>query len=405
MEREARALFEAADYYNTCIYQDLLPIRELGQHPAIYLVTPYHVQKGTSFPEYIRLSLICMTLNHRINRARRDDICHKSLSKSFYHFRGIILRSLRENLEAEHDRNGDLLVSGVTSLLLADAHYGASANWRYHLKGVHGLITVRGGVRGLSGTKSLDQLLLSFTFVAIIGNTTSPASNLTMAGSHIQDLDIIVNHYGGKVFSFQMCPPNLFAEIIRINHLRMRAVEGKHAEAGCHFQEARNILDRIQVFSPREWSESKPCAPEAWMLVGSIYQAAVSLYCILSLQSLSVLPSSVELMAQCTEHGRKLWGQLDVALSSPITRYSMIWPLVVLGVQAVNDQVAPMCAFVSEKLPELSYHGGSNVPMVAKAVLERFWASGETRWDACFDDPHAFVSQLAVDMSQVVQEG
>lgn len=92
------------------------------------------------------------------------------------------MRSLLENIKAEQNRQGDLLVSGIISLLLADvsanihpqlplvlssisiqAHYGASANFRYHLKGVHSLVTLRGGVRGLSGTKSLDQLLLSFT--------------------------------------------------------------------------------------------------------------------------------------------------------------------------------------------------------------------------------------------------
>lgn len=105
---------------NTCIYRDLLPIRELGQHPAIYLVTPYHVQRGTSYPEYIRLSSICTTLSHRINRARRNDICPNSLSKSFYYFRGIIIRSLLENIEVKHNRNNDLLVSGIIALLLAN---------------------------------------------------------------------------------------------------------------------------------------------------------------------------------------------------------------------------------------------------------------------------------------------
>lgn len=43
-----------------------------------------------------------------------------SLAKSFYHFRGIIIRSLREDIEARHKRNGDLLVAGVIALLLAD---------------------------------------------------------------------------------------------------------------------------------------------------------------------------------------------------------------------------------------------------------------------------------------------
>lgn len=225
-----------------------------------------------------------------------------------------------------------------------------------------------------------------------------------MADSHVENLDIIVNHYGQRLFSFQMCPPPLLAEIVKVSYLRMRAMEGKHNENTCYSQEARDIVDRIQGFSSKEWSDSKPCSKEAWMLVGNIYQAAVSLYCILSLQSLSILPLSSELMAHCAKHGRNLWMQLDLAMSTPRTRYSMIWPLVLLGVHAAND-VTPMRSFVSEKLPELSYHVGSNVPMVAKAVLERFWVSGQTRWDACFDRPYAFVTQLAVDMSQVVQEG
>lgn len=225
-----------------------------------------------------------------------------------------------------------------------------------------------------------------------------------MADSHIEDVDVIVHHYGGKLFSFQMCPAPLFAEIVKINYLRVRAVGVAPAEAGCHSPEAHNILDRVRTFSSREWSETKPCSQDAWILLGDIYQAAVSLYCILSLQSPSVLPASPEIMAQCTEHGRNLWERLDLALSSQATRFSMIWPLVVLGVQAVND-AAPMRAFVSEKLPEMSYHGGSDVPMVAKSVLEKFWDSGETRWDACFDRPYAFMTQLAVDMSQVVQAG
>ncbi|KAL1874235.1 hypothetical protein Daus18300_003599 [Diaporthe australafricana] len=224
-----------------------------------------------------------------------------------------------------------------------------------------------------------------------------------MTGLHLEDLDMIVNKYGGRLFSFQMCPPPLFIEIIKINHLRTRALEDGRSEAGFRLQEACNILDHIHAFSPEGWSESKPCSKEGWMLVGNIYQAAVSLYCILSLQSLSVLPCSSELQTQCTEHGRVLQVLLSEALSSPKTRISLIWPLVLLGVQAANDDAA-MRAFVSERLPEMSYHIGSNVPMVAKAVLERFWASGATRWDACFDRPYAFATQIAVDMTELLPQ-
>ncbi|KAJ0118356.1 hypothetical protein J7T55_009139 [Diaporthe amygdali] len=295
-----------------------------------------------------------------------------------------------------------MLVAGIIALLLSDAHHGASPNWRCHLEGVHNLVTLRGGIRSLSDTKSLDQLLLFFMFAAIIGNTTSPAPDLPMTELHLDDLDIIVNRYGGKLFSFQMCPPPLFTEIIRINYLRMRAVEGEHIEAECHSQEACGILDRIHTFSPDEWSGSKPFSKEGWLLVGKIYQAAVSLYCTLSLQSVLVLPKSSELRDQCAEKGRLLQVLLNEALSSPKTKHSMIWPLVLLGVQAANDDTA-MRTFVSGKLSELGYHIGSNVPMTAKAALERFWASGDTRWDACFDRPYAFVTQIAVDMTQLVE--
>lgn len=72
--------------------------------------------------------------------------------------------------------------------------------------------------------------------VSILGNTTTPAQDLNMAGSHIEDLDIIVDHYGQRLFSFQMCPPTLFGEIIRINHLRMRAMEAADAGAEGHSQ-------------------------------------------------------------------------------------------------------------------------------------------------------------------------
>lgn len=137
-DTETRALLEAVEYCNsprtipryfnrslltladnTCIYQDLLPIHELGQHPGIYLVTPTHLQIGAKFPAYIRFTLICTTLSHRINRLG-NDTQQNALAQSFYHFRGIIIRSLREDINVRHNSNGDMLVAGIIALLLAD---------------------------------------------------------------------------------------------------------------------------------------------------------------------------------------------------------------------------------------------------------------------------------------------
>lgn len=116
-----RALLTVTD--NTCIYHDLVPINELGQHPGIYLVTPTHIQLAVGFPEYIRLSLICTTLSHRISLSGTDT-GRNALAKPLYQFRGIIIRSLRKDIEVRQNRNVDLLIAGIIAILLS----GVSSN-------------------------------------------------------------------------------------------------------------------------------------------------------------------------------------------------------------------------------------------------------------------------------------
>lgn len=236
--------------------------------------------------------------------------------------------------------------------------------------------------------------------VAVIGNTTCAASDLIMTGSYLDSLGLLLEKYGAAVSPIHMCPLPLFAEIIKINHLRMRAISCDFALIQDLSGEGFEILERIHGFSPGQWASSKPFHQEDWVLIGKVYQAAAALYCILSLQSLSVLPETSDLRACCTAHGQTLWRLLKLGLSCPRTRRSLIWPLVLLGVEAVNGG-PEMRAFVSEKLPELSYDAGTYVPLMAKSVLEEFWNSGEMRWDACFDRPYVFTSQIAVDTSRL----
>ena len=222
-----------------------------------------------------------------------------------------------------------------------------------------------------------------------------------MTSLHFDELDSILEQYGCGTFPFQMCPPLLFAEIIKINYLRMRATKHELIEAERLLEEAYGSLSHIHGFSPEQWAESKPSSKGDWMLVGKIYQAAVTLYCIYSLQSLSVLPQTSSLRARCTTHGQLLQILLNEALSSPKIKRFMLWPLVLLGVVAVNGDVA-MRHFVERQLLEMSCHVGTHAPLTAKDVLERFWASGETRWDACFDRPYVFATQIAVDLSRML---
>ncbi|KAJ4221446.1 hypothetical protein NW759_006693 [Fusarium solani] len=393
------SLPEAAEYFNSCIYRELAPIQELGNNPHIYQLSVTHIQRAFNKPDYLNFGMLCMTLSHRINRTRSDPQS-KPLAEKFYLYWGLAVRSLNEQLDVQDRQTSDLVMAGIMTLLLADVQQGTSLNWRCHLEGIHKLITLRGGFHAVASSPSLEPLLLSLWFVAVIGNTTCPASDLIMTESYLDAVEFLLEKYGAAVSPIHMCPLPLFAEIIKINHLRMRTISCDFSLIEDRWGEGFEILERIHGFSSEQWASSKPLHQDNWVLIGKVYQAATALYCILSLQGLTALPETPDLRACCAAHGQTLWLLLDVGLSCPRTRRSLIWPLVLLGVEAAHGG-PKMRAFVSEKLPELSYGAGTYVPLMAKSVLESFWNSGETRWDACFDRPYVFTSQIAVDTSRL----
>ncbi len=226
-----------------------------------------------------------------------------------------------------------------------------------------------------------------------------------MTQAPLEVLNIILELAGTTLTPFQMCPPPLFAEIIRINHLRLQAT--KHASQELQVEEglareAYEILRRIHDFSSEHWANSKPKSKQDWTMIGDIYQMAIFLYCVASLQSLSVLPTTPSLKAESAAHVQLLHSSLTQAVTRPRIKRFTLWPLVVLGVEAAQPGRGAMRDFVAGQLPILSRDAGTQVPLTAKGVLERFWASGETGWDACFDRPYAFVMQIAVDSSGIV---
>lgn len=104
-----------------------------------------------------------------------------------------------------------------------------------------------------------------------------------------------------------------------------------------------------------------------------------------------MFPSTPGLRALCEAHGRTLRLHLIRGLASPKINRFLLWPLVVLGVEAVHSD-AETRGFVVAQLQLLSRDVGTSVPIFAKNVLESFWKSGHTRWDACFDRAYAFTT-------------
>lgn len=104
---------------NTCIYQDMIHLNELGPTPHLYPLTPAHLQYANTYPRYLLLSFVCMSLGHRINRTR-DNSRSNALIETFHRYRGAAIRALSEDINVEHMRTSDCMIAGIVTCLLAD---------------------------------------------------------------------------------------------------------------------------------------------------------------------------------------------------------------------------------------------------------------------------------------------
>jgi hypothetical protein len=229
--------------------------------------------------------------------------------------------------------------------------------------------------------------------VIVTANTTSPASDQVAVASFVHVIDLVTDLYGMGIYPPFPCAESLFLSIGSINHLRARAADPANTETSLKTlsTEAHNLLENISAFSPEEWAESNsPEFKDAWLLVARIYHCAVTLYCISSLQSLGLLPSTPQLRTRRAEQRDRLMILLAEGFASPLLKKSVLWPLIVAGFEA-RDGSEIERRFVAKQLEEQSRELGSSQPLVAKAVFERFWSGGKTRWDECFDRPYAFL--------------
>lgn len=240
----------------------------------------------------------------------------------------------------------------------------------------------------------------------VIADISSPASELFTEKLQMDEVYTFLEEYGGNGHAFQLCPPPLLIEVIKINHIRARAsrtVAGSIEEFNLQ-GEACEVLRSISSFPTEEWAAANGRVEHDSKLLLNILQSAVSLYCISSLRSLSVLPADKLLNNNCEMEARILYGLLSKALdprSSFGARGYTFWPLLILGVQAGSD--SDMRTFVTENMVKMSKTSGTHGPLAAKEVLEKFWASGKTGWDACFDKPYLLTTVLTVNRGRVTR--
>lgn len=180
--------------------------------------------------------------------------------------------------------------------------------------------------------------------------------------------------------------------MININQLRAQTKMPGAADEAIR-GEAEELLERIEGFSPEQWATeniSYASYQEDWDCIGTIYKSAIAIYCILSMQSLLIFPSTPELESKRTAHGNRLMKCLAKGLLSPRLSKFMMWPGMVAGVEAVNRGTT-VREIVAGQLALMSKDMGTATPLQAVGVLRKFWASGKTGWDDCFDEPYAII--------------
>lgn len=105
---------------NSAMYPLKVTLNELGDNPTVLKIGPAHIKVGITKPDFVRLNMVCMALYHRINRAE-DRSQALTLKNTYYRFRGVILRSLNEEIRSENLPNKIyILINGILSFILAD---------------------------------------------------------------------------------------------------------------------------------------------------------------------------------------------------------------------------------------------------------------------------------------------
>ncbi|RHZ46226.1 uncharacterized protein CDV56_104462 [Aspergillus thermomutatus] len=379
---EFGAVVEAAYYYNSCILPEYTCLLQLAENPFI---TAFPMESLPHIPPPIHCTLVSLALSHRFHRLlpqnSRSDL--REIEAKHYRHRGQAIRYLGEEIGRPDKCRTDKTLAGVMMLLFSDSRQSTSPNWRHHFTGVLEMIMLRGGVEKLlHSAPHLKALLLYFMMydlsvggehtltrssIGVISNTTTPPSDHIPLGSDIRSIDVVFQMYGDGFFPLLLCPPALLANIIQINHLRLQAFSHPSTE---HKGKALALLDRITAFSAEQWAISC-AAPEQGIILGHVYRSAVILYCILSLQSLSVLPRMAQLNRMRVAHTKELFSYLKEACEAPGMGKCMLWPLVVAGVCAQGDLA--MRQFVDRQLSAMGTDIGTPLPLLATVVFRNFW--------------------------------
>jgi len=316
-----------------------------------------------------------------------------------YHYQGAAIRSLSHYIGQDKTRYKDATIASILMYMSVEVSSQLFIDWRSHARAMEHIIAMRGGPKSLlEQSPYLTSTLVIYALVAAMANTCSPPSDQIISSLHESPGEITADctAFYSLMFPYTLCPSAMYTAVLRINAIRgkasasMRTCGKLNAD---HIPEADNLLKRIIAFLPEEWAQQDGFYEE-WLLVGAMYHMAVALYCILSLQSLAILPNTAEMNTMRSQFGDRLLHTLRKSVEkSRIAKFST-WPLVVAGVESAYRGEGSR-NWVEAALGDLSRSLGTSSMLKARAVLRRYWQRGKPGWDECFDCPETILSTYA----------
>ncbi|KAK4040943.1 fungal-specific transcription factor domain-containing protein [Parachaetomium inaequale] len=414
-ERQMGSVLEAIEYYNIHIAPDLIATGARG--PG----TPYWMPHSTApyLPRSFTQSIVCTSLCHRILQSSdappSDQVV---LARKLQRHRGDALRALTADLAQQELQTSDFTLASIQQSF-------DPPSWRNHSTGAAAMINMKGGFGNvILSSPHLRHLFRYHALIEILGNTTSPNVELDSVRNQLGLISLLPVLYGNGLATCFPCPPDLLAEIIRINHLRSifeaaacTSTATKPAVREGQQSAALDILRRVRSFPTDKWaaevvvgiSAGEDPAFEAgftgWHDIACIYRSAIAIYCISSLlhdnasgpcENTGVpgdphLSPKQVLAKEREAYVSMLVSRLRDVIECTHLRKLVLWPLFVAGAE-VEDETTKR--FVADELRWISNALGTAAPLVAKDLLEnRVWALGLGRgsWGALFDQSYVFV--------------
>ncbi|KAF1735800.1 putative transcriptional regulatory protein [Beauveria bassiana] len=419
-------LMEAFHYYYRTILPSLMA-NQLDDTVGVFMPTAGNLGCKTSFITFIFSNRIADAAKKRGTLRSPEDMPHDQyLWTAFHASMSTMLAVINERLSSPDGPTNDSVFVRIVDLLSIDLTLLGST-WKAHLHGYGALYKMRGGYTRLSKRiKSFDYQFQYVFMLHVLTSTTTPAAQMLTI---FDDLTPEETHH---VFTFTLytdvpCSSHVFADLIRINRLRALVAGGASVQSFV-LPAARQVYKHIAEFSVADWEEpyGVPDKPEARLLC-RIFQKAVLLYGLLTLPPLSLAPTTttttptddneassnlpspeVSGSEADIDDGEALHdGDADPAPTPSIDTLrveilslirevlpliaerptSLAWPLAVVGVTLTGQGDVAERDFVTQTLRRISTHRDAYYgPTLCLGKLHKFWASGKTGWEDCYDE-------------------